>query len=288
MSHAAEQRTAARVELEGFGLHGGGLARLVVCPRPGPLVFLVGPRAIPLSALRPSGERRSTELQGEGLVVRTTEHLFAALAALGLHEGLSLELSGSGECPLLDGGARVYVDALCTLSLPPVAPSLVVVAAGDVRVGASAYRFTPPASGDAGAEPSVSVSVEVDFDDARLSPRASWAGDAADFAERIAPARTFGFARELGELADRGLASHVARESVVLVTDEGILSAGRAFLPDEPARHKLLDLVGDLFAWGGPPRGAVHAERPGHAATHAAVAEALARGLLALARPQER
>lgn len=267
---------ASRVELEGFGLHGGRRARVEAWAAPGPLVLVAGGRAHPLAALRASGERRSTELQGEGLAVRTVEHLFAALAALGLHEGVALALTGGDECPLLDGGARAYFSALCTLSLPPVAPHLTVVADGEVRVGQSVYRFSAPASPTSSAR----VSVEVDFDDPRLAPRAAWDGDADDFAQRIAPARTFGFARELGQLAERGLASHVDRESVVLVTDDAVLSAGPPFLADEPARHKLLDLVGDLFAWGGPPRGAVHAERPGHAATHAAVAEGLARGLL--------
>lgn len=273
---------APRVELEGFGLHGGRRARLVAYARPGPLVFRAGEREHPLAALRASGERRSTELHGEGLTARTVEHLFAALAALGLHEGVALELTGGDECPLLDGGARAYFDALCTLSLPPVAPHLTIVASGEVRVGASVYRFSAPV----GADSETRVSVEVDFADARLAPRAAWDGDVADFAQRIAPARTFGFARELGDLAERGLASHVDRESVVLVTDAAVLSAGPPFLPDEPARHKLLDLMGDLFAWGGPPRGHVHAERPGHAATHAAVADGLARGLLALAQPR--
>lgn len=274
---------ARRVELDGFGLHGGARARLVVSARPGPLVFLSGGRVTPLSALRASGDRRSTELSGDGVTARTVEHLFAALAALGLHEGVALELTGD-ECPLLDGGARAYFDALCTLSLPPVAPRLAIVADGEVRVGASVYRFSRPPPG---ASPRPRVSVEVDFDDARLAPRAAWDGDAADFARRIAPARTFGFARELGELAERGLASRVDRESVVLVTDAAVLSAGPPFLPDEPARHKLLDLMGDLFVWGGPPLGHAHAERPGHAATHAAVAEGLARGLLAQPRGGE-
>jgi UDP-3-O-acyl-N-acetylglucosamine deacetylase len=67
---------------------------------------------------------------------------------------------------------------------------------------------------------------------------------------------------------------------VVLVTPERIEVAGAPFSPDEPARHKLLDLVGDLFLYGGPPVGEVHGTRPSHASTHAAITEARALGIL--------
>lgn len=126
----------------------------------------------------------------------------------------------------------------------------------------------------------VRASVSIDFGDSRLASFASWNGTTEDFVARIAAARTFGFAHEIDELARRGLASHVAKESVVVVTEDAILSAGAPFSADEPARHKLLDLLGDLFVWGGPPMGHVHATIPGHAATHALVAEALTSGLL--------
>jgi hypothetical protein len=97
-------------------------------------------------------------------------------------------------------------------------------------------------------------------------------------------ARAFGFAHEVDALAARGLASHVAQESVVVITTDGVLSAGPRFRPDEPARHELLDLVGDLDVHGGPSVGSVRAVRPGHAATHEAVRRALAEDLLVVDR----
>jgi UDP-3-O-[3-hydroxymyristoyl] N-acetylglucosamine deacetylase len=73
---------------------------------------------------------------------------------------------------------------------------------------------------------------------------------------------------------------------MVVVIGAEILAAGRPFAPDEPARHKLLDLVGDLFLYGGPPRGSVAAYRPGHWATHEAVRRAREAGVLvSLAAP---
>lgn len=264
----------SEVVLEGRGLHGGKASRLVVRVVPGPLVLAREGVAYILSELVPSGARRSTELHaGKTLVLGTTEHLFAALAAHGLHEGLRIEIEGD-ECPLLDGGARAFAEALVSLGISRSEPELVVAREGEISVGASTYRFVPRLDGG------VRVSVTVDFDDARLSPTAEWEGDPTDFDTRIAPARTFGFEHELGLLLERGLASHVAKESVVLITSAGILSSGEPFLPDEPARHKLLDLLGDAFVWGGPPRGEVHAERPGHAATHEAFRRALSEGIL--------
>ena len=174
--------------------------------------------------------------------------------------------------PLVDGGARAFADALLSLGVLPSRPRLVIARAGELMRGTSRMSFSR--AGD------IRVEVAIDFRDPRLAASAAWDGTAADFMGRIASARTFGFAHEIDELARRGLASHVAKESVVVVTDEGILSAGAPFTPDEPARHKLLDLLGDLFVWGGPPIGHVRASIPGHAATHALVAEALAQGIL--------
>jgi UDP-3-O-[3-hydroxymyristoyl] N-acetylglucosamine deacetylase len=126
----------------------------------------------------------------------------------------------------------------------------------------------------------VDVGVEIELGDPRLAREASWRGDAADFRERVATARTFCFDHEIEELARRGLATHIAPEMVV-VLGQVILCAGSPFSRDEPARHKLLDLVGDLFLYGGPPCGSVRAYRPGHWSTHEAVRVALERGVLA-------
>jgi UDP-3-O-[3-hydroxymyristoyl] N-acetylglucosamine deacetylase len=119
-----------------------------------------------------------------------------------------------------------------------------------------------------------------DFADPRIAKTARWDGDPRDFRERIAAARTFGFAHEVEALAARGLASHVAPESVVVFAPDAVLFSGRPFTADEPARHKLLDLAGDLFVHGGPPIGRVIAHRPGHAATHAAMRDARSMGIV--------
>src|SRR5439155_11083163 len=133
--------------------------------------------------------------------------------------------------------------------------ALRVVRDGRVRVGLSEYVFAP---GD-----ETCLSVRIDFDDARLAPEAMWDGSLDAYRAHISGARTFCFESEIDALARSGLAAHVPPESVVVIGDT-ILTAGAPFFSEEPARHKLLDLIGDLFVYGGPPRGRIDASRPGH------------------------
>jgi UDP-3-O-acyl-N-acetylglucosamine deacetylase len=259
------------VILEGFGLHGGKPAKVTLRAARGPTHFVHAGEAHALPQFVPSGERRSTELVSPAFSVRTVEHLFAALAGLRLFEGVSVEVVGD-ELPLLDGGARAFAEALASLGVAPRPPRLRVARDATLEHGRTRMRFE--------VADETYVAVVIDFGDARLAPHAEWRGETDDFVERIAPARTFGFGHEVLELADRGLASHVPPESVVLVTDETILSAGRPPESDEAACHKLLDLLGDSFFWGGPPVGRVVCEIPGHASSHALFARALAEGIL--------
>lgn len=280
--------------VEGQGLHSGAPARVRFVREPGAVRLRAwrGGEEARVDELAFDGSARSTSAFAEDgrLRVGTVEHLFAALGALSVYEGVVVEIDGP-ELPLLDGGARAFLDVLEGLGARPSAPRLIVARAGAIAVGASLYELRPsdelrPSGGlgptdGLGRSDGRRVDVEIDFGDPRLERVARWAGDIADFRDRVAPARTFGFEREVDELLARGLASHVAPESVVVIGRDRILSAGRPFAADEPARHKLLDLVGDLYAYGGPPIGCVRAVRPGHAATHEAVRRALSAGLLA-------
>ena len=263
------------VVLQGPGLHGGHHAQVTLrrVPSNDEVTLRSGAHVARLSELVVVGtERATTVARADGNVrVGTVEHLFAALAGLGICSGLSIEVEGD-ELPLLDGASAEWSRALTTLAVPPSArPARLAVARDAVLdVGTSTYTFRTAGAGAA---------VRFETDDPRLSPDAAWSGAPSDFAQ-IAGARTFAFADEVAVLLSRGLASHVAKESVVLVAPDAIHFAGRPFAADEPARHKLLDLIGDLYLYGGPPEGRVHARRPGHAATHAAVTRGLAEGVL--------
>jgi UDP-3-O-[3-hydroxymyristoyl] N-acetylglucosamine deacetylase len=257
--------------IAGQGLHGGAPSRIAFERSPGPITFVQDGHAITEPEVVDA--TRSTTIGRGAVRIGTVEHVLAAFAGLGLHEGVRIVVEGL-EMPLGDGCAAGFFDALVALGVEPSPPRLEIVRRAEIAVGESRYVFEP--------HDGVALEVHVDFDDPRIAKTARWDGDARDFRERIAIARTFGFAHEVEALAAKGLASHVAPESVVVFTPDAVLSAGRPFAADEPARHKLLDLAGDLFVHGGPPRGRVIAFRPGHAATHVAVREARSMGVVSL------
>lgn len=259
------------VKLEGRGLHSGERVAVVLSASPGPTRFAQRGRATALADLGVARTDRGVSLRSRdrSLYVDLVEHLLAALGGLGIRGGVRLDVDA--EIPLLDGGSERFVEALRSLDLPSAPPTLRVLREAEITHESSVYRFSP---GD-----EVSLVSDICFPAPIGDQRASWGGDPDDFARAIAPARTFGFLREREALLAQGRARHVDPESVLVFDDERSLSPTR--WDDEPARHKLLDLIGDLTLYGGPPRGRLHAHRPGHTATHAVVARALAAGVLA-------
>jgi UDP-3-O-[3-hydroxymyristoyl] N-acetylglucosamine deacetylase len=266
--------------VEGIGLHTGTRARVELRLCPGPVRFCPrGGALVPLDELVIVSSDRATTVESTraGLRIRTVEHALAALGGLGVYEGVIIGVEGP-EMPVLDGGAATWCQALRQLGASPSRPGargrsrLVVERPGVFCVGSSRFEFTPG--------PGVEIEVRLEGFDPRISPDARWGGDPDEFEARIAPARTFAFAHEVDDLLGRGLAQYVDPASVVLITPEAIHHAGMPFAPDEPARHKLLDLVGDLHLHGGPPIGRVRAVRPGHAANARAIRQALDAGVV--------
>jgi UDP-3-O-[3-hydroxymyristoyl] N-acetylglucosamine deacetylase len=268
------------VVLEGAGLFTGRHAVVRLSRAPGPIRLAAGGREAPLAAFVADARGRTSSLEHGGFRLSCVEHLFSAVAALRVRRDLRVEVDGD-ELPLLDGGAAAWVRALRSLEIPAAPAALRVVREGTLRSSGSAYHFlpAPDAHGMPGAPGACEVHLETD--DARLATTAAWEGDADDFARRIAPARTFVAERELACMLAEGYRATVDPESVVVLGDAMVHAAGRPFEADEPARHKLLDLIGDLALHGGPPIGRVVAHRPGHAATHAIAAQAFACGILA-------
>jgi len=261
------------VTVRGVGLHTGCASSVTLRAEPGPSRLRSGGAEAWLADLVVVSTERSTTVAAGPVRVGMVEHLFGALAGLGLVEGVAIDVDGP-EMPLLDGAAAAWCEALGQLGLQgaaQVTPTRVAREAV-VVLGSSRYEFTPGAQ--------VCVEVRIEFDDDRLDGEASWAGDARDFRERVSPARTFARVDDFEALIGRGLARHVEPSSVVVLTPDAVHHAGRPFARDEPARHKLLDLMGDLYVYGGPPLGSVRATRPGHTANAAAFARAVADGIL--------
>ncbi|HEY2367598.1 MAG TPA: UDP-3-O-acyl-N-acetylglucosamine deacetylase, partial [Polyangiaceae bacterium] len=215
-----------RVKLTGHGLHGGEPASVELVAEAGPIRIEAAAAARPLESFRVVSTQFSTVIACDAFEVRTVEHLFAALAGLGIRDGLRVVVEGA-ELPFLDGGARAFCEALEPRDQPP---SKRVVRAARFEIDGSTYEL----------EPREDVRVEVIVDlPACCAPRAAWNGEPGTFVRDIAPARTFMLERDADELSRRGLARHVDPASVLVVTPTHIAGAGD-IAPDEPARHKLL------------------------------------------------
>ncbi len=272
----------AAIRLEGFALHAATMTAVTLAAHDGPITFRTGADEAPISRLRAARTDFGVTITDDrGLVIDLVEHLLAALGGLGIRRGVLAIVEGP-ELPILDGGAYSFTEALARLNVPPGEPGLVVSRTGELAVAESRYTFEP---GDA-----VRLEVETTFDHPAVgTQRAAWDGGPSSFRADIAPARTFGFAGLARELAKRGRAGLGARAAAdddamtalrkaVIVFDEPSLAP--RFANDEIARHKLLDLVGDLAFYGGPPLGRINARRPGHTATHDVVRRALDCGIL--------
>lgn len=265
------------ITFHGPGLHTGVQCSLVLARAPGPLCFIIGEDEIDRSLMRALRADYGVELDlGGRAKVDLVEHLFAAFAGLSIQHGVRI-VAGGPEIPLLDGGAREFAAALQALGPPRSPPQLRVVQAGEVITDRSRYSFEP--------QEGIHVGVEVDFSPFGTQ-RASWDGSSAAFLSQIAPARTFGFRSDARRLRASGRATHVDPSAVIVIEDDGsVLPPFRPPEDSELARHKLLDLLGDLFLFGGPPVGKLFAQRPGHRASHRAIEQALEFGLLERIQP---
>ena len=253
------------VSIRGRGLHTARPVRLRLRPAPpdAGVIFirsdLPGRPRIPARIENLSGVERGTSLsKGEG-EVRTVEHLLAALAGAGI-DNLEAELDGP-ECPLGDGSALPFLKELQEagrarqeVSRSYVSPSrpvylvegkniLLALPADRLRI---VYTINFPAFREA-----------TQFLDLTITPEI--------FARELAPARTFGFLKDALPLLEKGLIRSTGLENTVVIGEDAIFSSGGLRFPDEFVRHKMLDLMGDLYLLGRPLRALVVAVKAGHA-----------------------
>lgn len=268
------------VTITGVGLHTGRATAVTLrrSPHSSEVAIRTGGRITTLGECEVRDAHRGVRLASKTdptIEVESVEHLFAALGAWPVRHGLEIEVHGT-EIPLAGGGALEFAQAVEKLAPPRHSPKLIVARSGTVEVGESSYVFEP------GSERRLAVEVHFRADAIRLQ-HAAWNGSFERFVEDVAWARTFGFRRDAPDLFARGRALGVDPRVVMVLDDRGFVEPpGAPARPAEFARHKLLDLVGDLYWYGGPPRGTIFAKRPGHGVTHRAVAIAFERNLLAL------
>ena len=273
--HAAAPQTtlANNVELRGIGLHSGKPARVRLCGAPedhGRVLVRIDvdpPVSIPVSVRYRLDVPRCTALGVDGVSVMTVEHLLAALAGLGV-DNVRIEVDGP-ELPALDGSALPYVEAIERAGVvAQSAPRRIRRLTRAVWVG-DENRFIA-----AFPWPELCVSYAFISEHPGLADQfAEFTVTPEVFRTEIAPARTVAFADEVRKLQAQGLGLGGGLDNVLLIAEDGPVNGFR--LPDEVARHKILDIIGDL-ALAGPVAARVVAVRAGHALT-ARLVEALER-----------
>jgi UDP-3-O-[3-hydroxymyristoyl] N-acetylglucosamine deacetylase len=252
-------------ELSGIGLHLGKHAKVRVLPAfPGEgryfmRVDLPDTPKIAAQIGNLGQTTLSTELSVGSAQVRTVEHLLAALVASGIDDA-RIEIDGE-ELPLLDGSAKNWCEAIAIAGIQsqpddsnqaPIIPQAAIwIHDGDSFVAAlpaTQTRFT----------------YGIDFPYRAIGNQwHSWSPESQDFMTEIAPARTFGFAEQIEQLQQAGLIKGGNLENALVCSHQGWVNPPPRFT-NEPARHKLLDLVGDLSLLGQLPTAHIIAYKASH------------------------
>lgn len=199
----------------------------------------------------------TTLCNGDGIRVSTVEHLMAALAACEIDNAV-VELNGP-ELPAVDGSAAPFVVLLREAGIArQCAPRNALRVRKPVAVG-DRNRFACLLPAD-----EFSVECEIEFDSEAIGCQSYRYAEGGDLAREIAPARTFGFLRDVEAMRAAGLARGGSLENAVVVDGGRILNPSGLRFADEFARHKVLDAVGDLYLVGAPIIGRFRGYHSGH------------------------
>lgn len=286
------QRTIkSEISVKGVGLHTGAHVKLTFKPAPEnhgykfKRIDLPGEPVIDADVDNVTDTARSTTLSQNGATVSTVEHVLASLVGCEV-DNVLIELDG-GEVPILDGSAIEFVNALESVGFKEQnaereyynIPHNIHYSEEDRKVEMVAmplddYRFT----------------CMVDYNSPVLGSQHSTITSITDFKQEIASCRTFVFLHELEMLLKHNLIKGGDINNAIVIVDhevnteelkelskafdrddiqvarEGILNNIELRYQNEPARHKLLDMIGDLALIGTPIKGHIMAARPGHAA----------------------
>jgi len=275
--------------LSGTGLHTG--LDIVVTFNPAPVdhgikikrVDLEGQPVIDALAEYVVNTQRGTVLGKGEITVSTIEHGFSALFALGIDNCL-IEVNSS-EFPILDGSAAEYVKAIREVGTEEQEKEK------DFYVVRNKMEVTDPETGSKLTllpDDSFCINSFIEFDSQYIPNQSASMDSMTDFETEIAPARTFVFVREIQQLRHAGLIKggnldnaiviyerKLSQQELDVIADElkvprhnadelGYLNHRKLAFPNEPARHKLLDIIGDMALIGKPIKGRLIATRPGH------------------------
>lgn len=286
------QRTIQKpVTIKGAGLHTGKIATLTFRPAPENhgvkfrRIDLEGQPYIDAFIENVSRTDRGTSLQANGAIVHTTEHVLAAVAGMEI-DNLIIELDQE-ENPIMDGSSGFFIKLLEEAGIEEQnAPREYLEIKEPVSFSDPENKVEMIAI----PNDKFKVTTMINFETKVLSTQNAVLEDIKDFKDQISPCRTFVFLHELEFLLQNDLIKggdlsnaivfvnrKVTQEELdrladlfkkpsVAVKQEGILNNLDLHFENEPARHKLLDVVGDLSLLGKPLKAHIIARRPGHTA----------------------
>lgn len=279
------------ITISGVGIHTGASVNMTLAPSdPNTgIVFqrvdLPGQPTVKADADFVTETKRSTTLENNGAKVSTVEHLLAALVGTGV-DNVLVKLDGP-ELPILDGSSKPFVEAILNTGVKQQDAIKTWY-----KLRQNIYFTDEQGKVEMVAMPSddYRINTLIDFNSQVLGTQHASLKDIAEFQEEIAPCRTFSFFHELeyllaNDLIKGGdinnaivvvekpvseeqlelLSKHFGNVNKFEITSEGYLNNLQLRFPNEPARHKLLDLVGDLALVGFPFKAHIIANRPGHA-----------------------
>jgi UDP-3-O-[3-hydroxymyristoyl] N-acetylglucosamine deacetylase len=268
------QHTLRRpISCTGIGLHSGNKVTLSLKPAPADFGIRfrrtdLGGIEIPATVAHLAGINYATGLSRDIGSVDTVEHLLSALSSLGV-DNLIVELNHP-EVPIMDGSAAPWVYLINEAGLKrQSAPRQYLKVLRPISLSRGDKRIAVYPSDH------FKVTYSIAFDHPLLRHQSRTMRITADaFVEDIAPARTFGFLKEVEMLRQQGLALGGSLENAIVIGDTGVLNNALRF-DDEFVRHKILDVIGDLALLGHPVIGHVVAHRGGHALHTAFAAQVL-------------
>lgn len=291
---SSKQRTLrGPVAVQGVGLHTGAAVEMTILPAPEnhgykfQRVDLDGQPLIPADCDLVTTTQRGTTIEANGARVHTTEHVLAAIYGSMIDNAL-IQLNGP-EVPIMDGSSRIFVDAIQAVGIVEQAAEREYLVLTENLTYEDAQRgiemLAVPTNGG-----EFRLTVMVDYNSPVLGTQHAHMYQLDHFVNEISKCRTFVFLRELEVLARNGLIKGGSLDNAIVMVDRpytdgeikeilrllgkedmdvkvegiGVLNTVKLQFENEPARHKLLDIVGDLALVGKFIRGHILAARPGH------------------------
>ncbi|MBC7925940.1 MAG: UDP-3-O-acyl-N-acetylglucosamine deacetylase [Bryobacteraceae bacterium] len=266
-----ETTIAKPVSISGVGLHHGVPARLKILPAPAS-TGIVFERSdlehfrIPACYSHVARVSYATSLMRQGVLISTTEHLLSVLYSFGIDNAV-IQIDNL-EVPIADGSGAPFIRLIREAGIRKLRRKrryLCVKQEISVEVPGKRITILPADR--------FLLTCDIFFDHPLVGHQTLHMEMTPErYASEIAPARTFGFAAELDQMRNMGLIRGASLDNAVCFEDRSVMNPDGLRFADEPCRHKVLDLIGDLALIGKPLIGHVVAERAGHAMHTALVA----------------